>query len=260
MSHLINQTQSYQRQAESGIVTHDIAPRDPSLGPAQTTGIYPRKGFESRSAKDEMMREKMEFMDKDGKTPFGQVIATDSDFEWLRKKRETESKANFDAWIGRNFNVDDVTTRRWLQEVHPEYYDSREQSMIDRAKFALRVNLLKMRGPKNHKDLILLWGLQTGKISLDRNWNVIGAQVKYDQKQEQKRFAGGLLTPSRYRSDTQRTAAATYQEGTVSANPFITADTGVGGRQISSPFAVGAEVPNTKRYPAFMDNAIKPFL
>lgn len=117
MASLIDQTTKYTRQAQGGVVTHDIDPE--GITGARTTGAFPRGGLESRSSRDEIMQEKAEFL-KDAKagsamTPFGEVIATDEDFKWLQKKRETAEFANLDAWIGKNFHTPDVATRKWLQ-------------------------------------------------------------------------------------------------------------------------------------------------
>lgn len=156
---LIDQATEATAAAEGGIYTHDVAAAQSG---AQTTGAFPRKGFSARSARDEITAEKMQMIAANaggvaGQTPFGQVVASDADFKWLQKKRETEAYANLDAWIGKNFHTDDVTARKWLQEIWPDYYESREQLMIERAKFALRVKLLKLRGPKTEKDLVLQW-------------------------------------------------------------------------------------------------------
>jgi hypothetical protein len=39
-----------------------------------------------------------------GVTPFGQLIASDSDFKWLQKKRDMEAEANFQQWFASNFD------------------------------------------------------------------------------------------------------------------------------------------------------------
>ncbi len=96
MASLIDQTTNYTRQARGGVVTHDVDAA--GISGARTTGAFPRGGLESRSGRDELMQEKRELMDKDGMSKFGQVMATDADFEWLRKKRETAEFANLDAW------------------------------------------------------------------------------------------------------------------------------------------------------------------
>lgn len=100
MAALIDKTTNYTRQAQGGVITHDVDPT--GITGARTTGAFPRGGLESRSSRDEIMQEKAEFLKDVGKgsamTPFGEVIATDADFEWLRKKRETAEFANLDAW------------------------------------------------------------------------------------------------------------------------------------------------------------------
>lgn len=117
-SKLIDKTTNYTRQAQGGVVTHEVED-DGRVTGARTTGAFPRGGLESRSGRDELMQEKAEMMDSMGMTKFGQVTATDADFEWLQKKRETAEFANLDAWIGKNFHTPDVATRKWLQETFP---------------------------------------------------------------------------------------------------------------------------------------------
>lgn len=255
MSKLVSQTKRYTKEAQDGVITHDVD--HPGNSPAQTTAAFPRGGLQSTSKRDELIKEKMEFMDDQGMTPFGQVTATDADFLWLKKKRETEAFANLDAWIGKNFHVDDVAVRKWLQETYPEYYEARERLMIDRAKFALRIKLLKLRGPKNHKDLILQWGLATGRIKLDRNWDVIGAYEETPNMDvERSRYRKGLFSPLRFLSDDERAVNANDKTG-FNDNPFKTTDTGNAGAQRPSMFPTGAAVPSVNRYPDFLDSVIR---
>lgn len=248
MSRILDQTKAATLAAQSGVYTHELANGGVGPSPAQMTQAFPRGGLTRMSGRDELIKEKMEFMDKDGMTPFGRVQATDADFEWLRKKRETEAEANLDAWIGSNFHTGDVTTAKWLSEIYPHYYEVREQEIMDRAKFALRVKLLLLRGPKNPKDLILLWGLQTGQIQLDRDWDRVGPSKKaVDMSTEQGRFKKGLFSPLRYLSDDQRA-----QNEVAYNNPFAPATSGAGGGQIPKRPFYGGAVPEAGRYPAFL--------
>jgi len=143
-----------------------------------------------------------------------------------------------------------------FSEVYPDYYEVREREIMDRAKFALRVKLLLLRGPKNHKDLILLWGLQTGQIELDRDWDKIGPSSNViTPSVEQTRFKNGLFNPLRYRSDSERLSA---QSGATSyGNPFAPATQGPAGGQGATgagrPF-MGGGVPGNNRYPSFLTN------
>lgn len=257
MSAIVNQTQNITRAAQGGIVTHAVqkaAPGQPNL-----TGSYPRGGLGAESPQDELMRMKMEAISAgggSGKTAFGQVVATDKDFRYLQKKRETEALANFDAWVGSNFHTNDVTTRKWLQETFPEYYETRERMMVDRAKLALRINLLKLRGPKTQEDLIIQWGLQTGRIKLDENWDRIGFNVNAGQTPvgQQARFKKGLFAPKRYLTQRERSDNATDL-----TNPFMPGSfTTQGQFQPDTGAFAGEQVSTRNRYPHFLEQVIKP--
>ncbi len=253
MAALIDATTKYTRQAQGGVTTHGVAP---AISSAQTTGAFPRGGLESRDSRDELMQQKAEFMQKSGSsmTPFGEVVATDEDFKWMQKKRETAEFANLDAWIGQNFHTPSVSQRKWLQETFPEYYEARERLMIDRAKFALRVKLLKLRGPKNHKDLILQWGLSTGRIELDKGWDIVGMYAEAggrDIEEEAGRFKNGLMNYRRYLSDWERDKNAK-----VGNNPFKPKGAGPADGQTPSPFPNNSKVEGDNRYPAFLSGVI----
>jgi len=248
-SRILDQTKAATKAAQSGVYTHTLPNQGQGPSPAQMTQAFPRGGLTRMSGRDELMKEKMEFMDKDGMTPFGQVHATDADFEWLRRKRETEAEANLDAWVGTNFHTGDVTTAKWLSEIYPHYYEVREREIMDRAKFALRVKLLLLRGPKNPKDLILLWGLQTGQIELDRDWDRVGPSTKSPtMSDEQKRFKKGLFNPLKYLSDDERKTNETAY-----GNPFAPATLGAGGGQLPTRPFYGGAVPDKERYPKFLE-------
>ena len=126
--------------------------------------------------------------------------------------------------------------------------------MIDRAKFALRVKLLLLRGPKNHKDLILQWGLETGMIQLDEGWDVVGFYKepgKEDMDKQRSRFKNGLMNFRRYLSDQER-----KDNSTAFNNPFQPkGNYGAAGGQIPKPFP-GQAVTAPNRYPSFLADVI----
>ena len=265
-SRIVSENVRTTKDAESGIYTHKA---DASAS-AVATGSFPRGGLQARDPRDELVSEKAQMMDAaTGMTKFGQVQATDADFKWLQKKREADQLANFDAWAGENFHKNDPATRKWHQEINPEYYESRERLMVDRAKLALRIKLMKLRGPKNEKDLMLWWALQTGRVQLDRDWDVIGPfsddnQRKFDTTKEQERFKGGLFNIRRYPTKGERTAAASgnsaYKDDV--GNPFQTANPGFGGSQTNpgSPFPGWEPDVGASRYPGFVQNSLAKFL
>lgn len=247
---------------EGGVYTHDA----PTPDGAMSTGAFPRGGLQARDPRDELISEKHQMMDANGMTEFGQVQATDRDFEWLRKKRETEAFANLDAWVGENFHTSDVATRKWLQETYPEYYEARERLMVDRAKLALRIKLLKLRGPKNEKDLMLIWGLQTGRVKLDRDWDRIGPyqeRGQFNRAGEQERYKNGLFSIRRYVSGSERADNAGYDAGGSSPNPFMPKDPGSASMaqfQTDEQKFPGSRVPFDNRYPAFLNDTLRNYL
>ena len=265
-SRIVSENVKTTKDAESGIYTHGADDR----ASAVATGSFPRGGLQARDPRDELVSEKAQMMNKQtGMTPFGQVQATDADFKWMQKKREADQLANFDSWAGENFHSNDPATRKWHQEVNPEYYESRERLMVDRAKLALRIKLMKLRGPKNEKDLMLWWALQTGRIQLDRDWDVIGPfsddkNRKFDQAKEQERFKGGLFNIRRYQTsgerDTAQAGTSAYGDTGLN-NPFRTNDRGPGGSQLpDSPFPGSDPTNGRQRYPHFLEQSLQPFL
>lgn len=262
-SQLVNEVTQVTQEAEAGVFTHGQETTTRADAPAQKTSAYPRGGLQARDSRDEMVAMKSQFMDPaTGVSKFGVVQATDSDFKWLQKKREAAEFANLDAWIGQNFHKADVAQRKWLQETYPEYYESRERLMVERAKLALRIKLLQLRGPKNEKDLILQWGLQTGRIKLDDGWDKIGMSMdaKLDGAKlqaQQLRFRDGLFSIRRYKADDTRYSDAQTTFADAGANPFRPSNEAEA--QKPSPFA-GEVVPSSNRWPSFLTNVLTPYL
>lgn len=257
MANIASKVFDYDRNARGGVKTHTLR-STPNSGGGNITSVFPRKGLGAADPRDELMRMKSEMVaagSMTGMTPYGEVTVTEEDLAWIRKKRDVEEKLALDRWIGSNFHTDDVTTRAWLQKVYPEYYEVREQEMVDQAKFALRVNLLLLRGPQNQEDLVLFWALQQGLIELEPDWNVIGPNSRRpDMTVEQARFQGGLMNPRKYKSDSERdrNAKAAY-------NPF--APRGSQAQQNSMRQAglpgINGSVPDKDRYPTFLKNVIQ---
>lgn len=263
MSGLIDKTQALTEALSSGIYTSSHQ-HDPNGSAAQQTAAYPRKGFEKWSKQDEEKRMKMQFVaQNNAQSPFGEIYASDSDLEWLRRKRDTEALANFDSWVGQNFHKDDVVMRKWLQEIHPQFYDVREKAMVDRAKVALRINLIKLRGIQSKEDLVLVWGLQTGRVQLDRDWDRIGpSKNAVNMEEEGKRFRKNLMGPWRYKTDDERAANAVgvTPGGSVVNNPFAPAEGPNEERQMQLPSPFAGGVVSGPQYPNFLRNALAPYL
>ena len=60
---------------------------------------FPTGDLDATTEEDVRMATKLNLADEQGRTPFGQLIASDSDFDWLDRKRQAEDEANFQAWF-----------------------------------------------------------------------------------------------------------------------------------------------------------------
>lgn len=192
-----NEAMRMQEQAEVGVQTNaqnvQVAGDTGAQGGARAAQ-FPRK-FSARSDRDDLVRMKMEMMDEDGMTPFGQVQFTERDARWLMEKQKAQEAANFDKWFGANFHTNDVAGRAVAQELYPRYYEERERHMTERAKLALRIKLMELRGPKSEEDLLVLYGLQSGILQLDDGWDKIGFNFEDSNMNDPRNgFKRGLLS------------------------------------------------------------------
>lgn len=236
----------------SGIYTGAVSdkPREGNV-----TAEFPIK-LDASDPRDELMRMKQQFLEQAGpgaSTKFGVLHAEDADFEWLKKKKATEIVANFQHWVTQNFHTNDVVKRKWLQEIFPEYYDEREKEMLQKTKLAMRIKLILMRGPKNEKDLVLMFAIAKGLVKLDRDWDRVGPSMNtVDPGEEQKRFRANLLNPARYLTDPQRRV---NQE--LNNNPFKPQDAS----ELGKKFAFSqAAADGSKVYPDFLKDVLSPYL
>lgn len=183
-----SQLDKVQEQSFVGRHTHDVPgdrrnPAEPGQFPvADLPRKYKLKDKEwaNRNAFKQAM------MDPNtGMTPFGKAVLTDRDLAALQERQRIDTAAAFDGWFGRNFNTNDLPTRLLGEELNPEYYKEREEAMVERAQMALRLELMKLYGPRSEEDLILIYGLQNRLISLDEDSLTIAPS--FDRRKDQAR-------------------------------------------------------------------------
>ncbi len=168
--------QQWSNKMEAGIKTSDsVAP----VGgrPVTQAPTYSRRFNDGVTAADEarQLKQKLITDASTGATPFGVATFDEKDARALLAKEAQVKEADFDGWFGANFQVSDLPTRQLAAKLNPDYYNSREKQMVERAKMALRIHLIQFRGPRDEEDLRILYGLATGDIVLGANWDKIGA-------------------------------------------------------------------------------------
>lgn len=184
------------------------APTDDRPSQGGATAVQFPRSFSAKSPYDDEMNMKMQLMDENGMTPFGQVYYDDKVGRWLERKQQAAEEANFDSWFGSNFNSNDLPTRQHGQKLYPGYYSSREDEMTKKAQAALKLKMIQLRGPQTKEDLYMLWAIQTGRAQLPADWDRIGPSHEYDPSKDSELFKQGLVRIPKFRSQAERTAGA----------------------------------------------------
>lgn len=161
---------------------------------------FPSSGYQAQEDKDALMASKLSSQTTQGVTPFGVLQAKDSDFEWLRRKREASEYANFSAWFATNFDKMDVTQKRLAKQLFPQFYQERLEQLDRSIALQGRLAKLKLLGIEGKDDLLLQYAAEAGFINADPLENILHpekAKANHDQAQRQLRFSRGLLNPNR---------------------------------------------------------------
>lgn len=205
-SKIVNAAREVTEKSDMGVMTSGATGNENIQGGAKAQ-MFPAK-FSARDPMDDTIRIRQQLMDPaTGQTPFGQAVFDDSMANYVLRKEKAIEAANFDAWFGKNFNLNDLASRKWAQQAYPEYFEKRIQQMTERADLALRIKKMELMGPKDEEDLIIQFGLNTGRILLEPGWDTIGYQP--DQSKEDQlgstQLLRGLVRLPRFFSNAQRT-------------------------------------------------------
>lgn len=126
--------------------------------------------------------------DKTKMTPFGQLQFSERDQQALLAQQDLQREAEFDAWFGERFNKSDLANRQFAQNINKEFYDKREEEMVRRARLALQLKLIQLRGVRTEEDMMLQFGIERGHIVLPTDWDRIGATTTEFNESEKQKF------------------------------------------------------------------------
>lgn len=135
-----------------------------------------------------------------GITPFGQLIASDSDFKWLQKKRDQEAEADFQAWFAQNFDKMSPEQKKMARELWPDFYQQRLELLDKDLDLLRRIARQNVTGIQSKEDLLLQYALEAGFIDGDRLENLMHpekAEHRRDDKLRQASYVRGLMNPKR---------------------------------------------------------------
>lgn len=213
---LAKEAQVMTERMRDGVITAP-APTDQVQGGAQAVQF--QKKFAGKDKFDDEMNTKMQLMDETGMTPFGQVYYDDKVGRWLERKAAVSEAANFDSYFNREFNKNDLASRQWAQQIHPDFYKAREDEMNERAEIVLRLKKIQLRGPQDKQDLYMLWLIESGRVQLPPDWDTIGPAYHGTtitpavQKENERRYNQGLIRMPLFLTNLQRADRASGNAG-----------------------------------------------
>lgn len=163
---------------------------------------FPTAALAKPQEEDVLMTEKLELQQagQPGVTPFGQLTAKDSDFYWLRGKREQEAEANFQQWFATNFDHMSPEQKKMARELWPEFYQQRIELLKKQVALQEKIAQLKILGIQDREDVLLQYAMEAGYIDSDPLENILHperARNARDAVERQNRFQRGLLNPRR---------------------------------------------------------------
>lgn len=228
--HLAKEAQAFSEKMRDGVVTANEVRTGGVQGGAYAAQL-PRK-FEAYDRMDDEMNTKMQLMDQDGMTPFGQVYYDERVGKWLQKKEAAAEAANLDSWFNKEFNKNDLASRQLAQELYPDFYKTRERELLDRMQEVYKLKMIQLRGPQSKEDLYKLWLLNTGRVVLPPDWDRIGASPQVDAagnvdtRAARRQFMTGLVRMPLFQSANQRDAyaASNRRNNMPISNPAATND------------------------------------
>lgn len=137
---------------------------------------------------------------------FGQVIATEEDMRYLLEKRKLGDRLIFDSWFSQLWDTKDINKLRIAQQIHPEYFQMREEEINREAEVQKKIAKIRLRGPADMSDLQLIFALQNGGVQLRNKpiWNIDQADSS-----AQTQYQRGIFSPARFFTNNDAAARPT---------------------------------------------------
>lgn len=248
---LVRKGQQMTEVMRDGVITGAPSrPGDPEVQGGAGVAQFQKK-FQAYDSRDNLVNTKMQLMNNEGMTPFGQVYFSDKDAEWLERKRAVAEAANYDSWFNSQFNKPDLAARQFAQQINPDFYASREREMMDRVNEVVALKKIQLRGPQSKEDLYKIWLINSGRVVLPADWDRIAAdptasmQTQAERDNWNKRqFESGLIKMPLFLTYSQRHDQAL--DTALRSVPFASGDPSVGARNPFFSWGSTARTENNK--------------
>lgn len=219
---------------------------------------FPTAGLTAKDPRDELMSLKLGTGNAAGVTPFGQLKASDKDFEWMRKKALAAEKANFEQWFAQHFDRMSPAQKKRAKELFPSFYAERQKLLKQQSANLYDLARIKLNGIDSYEDLFKMYMAQTGRLDVGPLNHLLNPEAASARSQGVA-FRRGLLNPFRVAGDygprTRAQNAAAFSSSVGTAPQVRTPDTSVG--EIGGPAAfLGFNNAGIRGWGRYMNGAL----
>lgn len=182
-----------------------------AVTPETVAEQYPSKGYSAADKRDEkyelieqLQKESVDAGGRPGATPYGQVQWNDDVVEWMKKKKQAGIKLQFEKWFSENFDKMTPTAKALAQQLYPNFYKERLQTLKLNIKMLEQLASIRLRGVQTKSDLFLQFAADQGLIDMDNIQNILHPEGDADRSADQ--FKRGLFNPRRHMMGDQDNA------------------------------------------------------
>lgn len=145
---------------------------------------YPAEFYKKdpREEKLQLMRQVGHDWNKDGFT----VAMPEEVLDYFVQKKKYIEFANWEKWVQDNFDLTQPSEVERLKRIMPTYFERRLEYLKKLLGLTYTVHKLKLLGPENEKDMMLLYELAKGKVP-------VPDIVIPDDKDPKKQFNAGFF-------------------------------------------------------------------
>jgi hypothetical protein len=176
-------------------VRYASTPNNAGIPAQQQTRDFAVQPFPRQSEADtyQLYRDKLLAAHKDERWQYN---ISDRDIQYVKEKEQIQERASFDLWSSRFWADKDPSKVQWFKKLVPDYFERRKAALKDKYDLAYQVACLYMMGPQSHKDLELMWAMDTGRIKLPKAlWDPKNLTIEDEGKDQ---FQRGPYSPMKW--------------------------------------------------------------
>lgn len=133
-----------------------------------------------------------------GNTPFGQVMATDRDLDYVLRKRDQQEALKFEQFLIESVGKENKEGMERLNKILPGFYEKRFAVFSEKLDHVKRLGRMRLYGPQDIDDYVLLYSLWSGRATIPTRIDAL-LTGQDDQRVSAQNFSKtGIFCPIRY--------------------------------------------------------------